>query len=310
MSNAVMIIRPEDCIETMTFDLLNGKVKGSTTYNTDLDKCWTWRKQETNLWTGYSNEGKSLFLKQLCTIKALEEGWKFLVSAPEDYPAEEYFDDIIHTVVGRTTDKLSTTQAPVTPEEYQKAYELIKDKFIFVYMPPPDNTVAAVLEEFEDICRSEKIDGCIIDPIIKFARPKKLADRDDIYGAYTGSLCVDFARRTNTSFHLVMHQLTPTKDINTKNYEQPSMYRVKGGGSWSDGFDNVLFVWRPKYATDKFATDVTFGSEKIKRQKLVGIPQKLEIAFDRKSNRYTHKDSDEPLFDFNKFMKQPKKLIL
>lgn len=310
MGDTVMIIRPKDCIEGMMDGLLNGKVKGTTTYNEDIDRFWTWRKQETNLWTGYANEGKSIFLKQLCTIKALEEDWKFLFSAPEDYPPEEFFDDIIHSVVGRTTDPTVLTQRTATVDEYEKAYNLIKDKFVFLYMPPPDNTIGQVLDEAEDIIRAEKISGMVIDPLLKHARPKKLAERDDIYAAHIGSLCVDYARRMNISLHLVMHQLTPTTDINTKNYAQPSMYRVKGGGSWADGFDNVLFVWRPDYATDKISPRVIVGSEKIKKQKLVGIPQKLELGFDRKSNRYNYASSQEPIFNFDKFLQPTKKILI
>lgn len=307
--NTTIIIRPEHCIDKMLDGLLNGKEKGSTTYNDEIDKCWKWRRQETNLWTGYANEGKSIFLKQLCTIKALEDNWRFLFAAPEDYPPEEFFDDVIHTVVGRTTD-MERVDSVVDPETYLRAYELIKNNLIFVYTPPPDNTIVHVLEEFEEICGKENIDGCVIDPIIKFARPKKFSDRDDIYAAYVGGLCVDFARRTKTSLHLVMHQLTPTMDLNTRNYSEPSMYKVKGGGTWSDGFDNVLFVWRPEYATDKLSTDVIFGSQKIKKQKLVAIPQKIKIGFDRKSNRYVYHGTQEPLMNYDKFINPERKLIL
>lgn len=309
MSNTVMILRPKDCIDKMLHGLKHGKIKGTTTYNDEIDKCWTWRKQEANLWTGYANEGKSLFLRQLCTVKALNEQWRFGFSAPEDYPPEEFFDDIIHTILGKTTDKDNQYQTVCTEDEYMQAYELIKDYFIFLYMPPPDNTVASVLEEFEEIAKSEKLDGVIIDPLLKHSRPKKMLERDDIYGAYTGSILVDFARRTNTSVHLVMHQLTPTKDAMTKKYDQPSMYRVKGGGSWADGFDNVLFVWRPDYAIDKISPRVIFGSEKIKKQKLVGIPQQVELGFDRKSNRYTYTNGPEPLFNFDKFLNKKKIII-
>ena len=66
------LFKPEDCIEEMLKDLKKGKVRGTSTYNSKLDECWSWRTQEANIWTGYSNEGKSLFLKQLCLIKALE----------------------------------------------------------------------------------------------------------------------------------------------------------------------------------------------------------------------------------------------
>ena len=48
-----------------------------------------------------------------------------------------------------------------------------------------------------------------------------------------------------------------------------------------------MFVWRPERALDFSSTEVTFGSQKIKKQKLVGIPQDImNIQYQRKTNRY------------------------
>jgi len=298
------LIRPENCIADMVQGLKEGKVKGSSTYNKDLDQCWTWRKQEANIWTGYSNEGKSLFLKQLCLIKALEDDWKFIFCSPEDFPPDEFYDDLIHTLAGQTTDK-DYPDRVIDEDTYLRAYDLIKDRFLFLYIKPPHNTIKGVLEEFKKICATQKIDACIIDPLLKFARPKDFPERDDIYGGYIGSICVDFCRQTNTSFHLVMHQVTPQLDGESKKYPEPSMYRVKGGGSYADGFDNVLSVWRPHYAKDKFDPEVQFSSQKIKKQKLCGIPQKFQMSFNRKTNRYTEFGTEnKAIFNFDKFLKK------
>jgi twinkle protein len=284
-----------DVLEDMVLDLKNGKEKGSTTHIPELDECWTWRKEEFNIWTGYANEGKSLFLRYLCILKALKDDWRFIFCAPEDYPAKEFFDDMIHTLTGMSTDRDRPNH--VTEDMYRKAANKIKDNFIFLYIEPPHNTVKGVLEEFRTICNAEKIDGCIIDPILKFARPKGFSDRDDIYASYIGSICVDFARQTRTSLNMVMHQVTPTISDDRK-YPEPSMYRVKGGGSWADGADNVLSIWRPSYAFDKTDTEVQFASQKIKKQKLVGIPQKYKMRFDRRSNRYVDFSTGNSLFKF------------
>lgn len=312
-SKNAYIIRAEHVYDVMLKGLREGKVKGTTTYNSLIDQCWTWRKQEANIWTGYSNEGKSLFLKQLCLIKAIKEDWKFIFSSPEDFPPDEFYDDMIHTLTGKTTDKSFGSDRVISEELYEKAYKLIKDNFIFLYMEPPHNSIRSALEEFKRIMKHEKIDACIIDPLLKFSRPKGLEDaRDDIYASYIGSICVDFARQTDTSFHLVMHQVTPQIDSDTKKYPEPSMYRVKGGGSWADGFDNILSVWRPNYAADKFDSEVQFSSQKIKKQKLVGIPQKFKMSFDRRSNRYKDFDSLQDTFDFDSvfYNKSSKKEII
>lgn len=293
------IIKPEDVYNDMLKGLREGKVKGTTTYNFKIDQCWTWRKQETNIITGYANEGKGVFLKQLCLIKALKENAKFIFCSPEDFPPDEFYDDMIHTLTGRTTDKSFGQDRVVSEKDYEQAFNMIKNNFIFLYIEPPHNSIKSTLEEFKRIHAKTPVDGCIIDPLLKFSRPKGMEEaRDDIYASYVGSICVDFTRQTNTSLHLVMHQLTPQIQEDKK-YPEPSMYRQKGGGSWADGFDNCLAIWRPNYAIDKFDSEVQFSSQKIKKQKLVGIPQKMKMKFDRKSNRYIDFDTGESIFPFD-----------
>ena len=95
-----------------------------------------------------------------------------------------------------------------------------------------------------------------------------------------------FAVDNNVSVHLVAHQVTPQKD-DTGRYIKPDTNRIKGGGTFSDKADNVLFVWRPERALDFSDTNVVFGSQKIKKQKLVGIPQEItNIQFNRSEQRY------------------------
>ena len=65
------------------------------------------------------------------------------------------------------------------------------------------------------------------------------------------------------------------------------MNNIKGGGTFADKADNVLFIWRPNRALDFRCTKVVFGSQKIKKQKLVARPCEVDnIDFDFKSNRY------------------------
>lgn len=78
------------------------------------------------------------------------------------------------------------------------------------------------------------------------------------------------------------------------------MYSIKGGGTWSDGTDNILSIWRPFYAKDKLSTEVVFASQKIKKQKLVGIPQEFPMRFDRRTNRFIDGKTNEDLFNFDK----------
>jgi hypothetical protein len=66
---------------------------------------------------------------------------------------------------------------------------------------------------------------------------------------------------------------------------------IKGGGTFADSCDNVLTIWRPNRFTDPTCSKVVFSSQKIKKQKLVGIPSTVEMKFDRLSNRYKSTDN-------------------
>lgn len=291
------ILKMKDCMDEMVYDLQHGKERGTTTYIHKLDDAWTWRLGEFNIWTGYTNEGKSLFLRFISLVKAIMDKWRFAFYAPEDYPAKEFFDDLIHTGCGKSTDPLNPGGC-VKEKTYRKVASQIEDYFYFVYIKPPDNTLENVLREFSTLIDDEGIKGCIIDPIIKLSRPKEFLQADDKYAAYVTTLCTDFARTTNISLNLVMHQLTPRLQENGL-YPKPTYYNIKGGGTWVDGTDNVLSVQRPLYARDKIDDEVIFASQKIKKQKLVGVPQEIKFRFDRKKNRYIDYDSKIDVFDFS-----------
>jgi twinkle protein len=296
-----------DCIGEMREDLVKGKEKGTTTYIDGLDDAWTWRLNEFNIWTGYSNEGKSLFLRYISLIKAVMEGWKFVFYAPEDFPAKEFFDDIIHTASGYSTDKDNPNF--IRRDLYDAMYERLKDLFYFVYIRPPHNSLIEVLKSFIPLIEDQEIKGCIVDPLIKLARPKEYMNADDKYAAYVTTMATDFSRKFNISLHLVMHQLTPRMQENGL-YPKPSMYNIKGGGTWADGTDNINSIWRPTYARDKQDDEVIFTSQKIKKQKLVGIPQDVRLRFDRRKNRYVSSETKQDLFDFDKHLLIPRMKLM
>ncbi len=106
-----------------------------------------------------------------------------------------------------------------------------------------------------------------------------------------------------------MHQLTPRLQENNL-YPKPTMYNIKGGGTWADGTDNILSIQRPLYASDKKDDEVLFTSQKIKKQKLVGIPQEFQMRFDRRTNRYINFNNSDDLYDFESRLNNPKIRLL
>ena len=62
-----------------------------------------------------------------------------------------------------------------------------------------------------------------------------------------------------------------------------------------------MIVWREHRNTDQSNTEVKFISQKIKKQKLTGLPGEAIIDYDRRKNRYYYFDKS-PL-DENEMMK-------
>ena len=106
----------------------NGQERGSTTYVDSVDKAWTWRNGEVNIWTGYQNEGKTLFLNQLATLKSVHDGWKFAIFSPENMPINDFFNDIIEMYIGKTSDPYYGN-SQMTINEYEEAIDFVNKHF-------------------------------------------------------------------------------------------------------------------------------------------------------------------------------------
>jgi twinkle protein len=280
----------------------NGRRKGTPTHIRDVDqvnfgsyksRAWSWKEGEMNLWTGYMGEGKSQLLIFMCLLKALHEDWKFAFFSPENDPPTDFFDDLVHTLLGKTTDR-HNKDFNVTEKEYMDALARIENNFFFVYPEDvqgyPDYTIKNIESIFEYLIFEKDVKAVVVDPYIKIKHEMQPSEQEHIYASRFMLERVHFARKHNVSYHLVMHQTTPRKDKDTGNYPPPDPYYIKGGGTFADSTDNVLTVWRPNKSTEPMDDTVIFRSVKIKKQKLVGYPSEETMGFDRAKNRYVSKD--------------------
>jgi twinkle protein len=278
------IFEVEDVMESMLDGFENGQERGSTTYIEEVDKAWTWRMGEVNIWTGYQNEGKSLFLNQLSTIKAFHDGWKFGVFSPENMPMKDFFNDIVEMYIGKSADPYYKNNQ-MTKSEYMEAIEFVKKHFFLIY-PKKNFNLNTIFERAKFLVQTQGIRSLIIDPYNTVQHKMYSGEREDLYISRFMSELKRFAIDNHISVNLVAHQVTPLKDDSGR-YIKPDVNRIKGGGTFADKADNVAFVWRPNRALDFSDTSVIFGTQKIKKQKLVGIPQDVDgINFNIREQRY------------------------
>jgi twinkle protein len=278
------VFEVNDIRDSLIDGFYNGVERGTTTYIPSIDNAWTWRMGEVNIWTGYQNEGKSLFLNQLCCLKSAMEGWKFAFFTPENMPMNDFYNDIAEMYIGKSSDPYHKG-SQMEIQEYKEALDFIQNHFYVIY-PNKNFLLETVLAKAKLLVRQKGVRSLIIDPYNTIQHKMRIGEREDLYISRFMSELKRFAVDNEVAIHLVAHQLTPRKGDDGK-YPKPDINMIKGGGTFADKADNVMFVWRPNRAinfSDKF---VTFGSQKIKKQKLVGIPQEVElIEFNIKEQRY------------------------
>lgn len=263
----------------------NGLAKGTTTHMPSIDKIWKWRGGEVTLVTGYANEGKSaLFNINLPILKSVFDGWKFGLFIPENFPAEQFYEDVIHTYIGKTSDK-DHAQYRMSKVEFQKGIDFVNRHFFLVH-PKEAHTLENLFKRFRYLVRKEGIRGAIIDP---FNMVENLFKGGRTYDLYVGEFMTDlskFSQQCNISTLLVAHQNKPEKKLANGNYPEPDAYNIKGGGTFFDKTTNLVDVYRPYRLTDGGNPLVQVTSRKIKMKKLVADTGSVDITFNWKTNRY------------------------
>jgi len=278
------IFEVNDIRDSLIDGFYNGVEEGTTTHIPDVDRAWRWRPGEVNIWTGYQNEGKSTFLNQLSCVKAALDGFKFGVFSPENMPMNDFVNEIVEMYIGKTSNP-TYKSSQMCLEEYEEGLSFVNNHFFMIY-PPKGFLLETILDKAKVLIRQKGINSLIIDPYNTVQHKMRGGEREDLYISRFMSELKRFAVDHHISIHLVAHQITPRKGDDGR-YPKPDVNYIKGGGTFADKADNVMFIWRPNRAIDFSDKLVTFGSQKIKKQRLVGIPQDIEmIEFNIKESRY------------------------
>jgi len=270
------------CLEIIN-DYNNGLNKGTTTYFSDWDKHFTWRRGEVTIWTGYNNEGKSTFLRHLQLCKSAYESTRWAFFAPEDYPSKDFYTDLVHSYVGKSIDRCYLNV--MTEDELIDGMDAIRDWFYLVD-PIKDKSLDSIFELMLYLVKKKGIEGITIDPYNQIEHAMKIGEREDLYISRFMSQLKRFSIVNDVYVNLVAHQVTPDFGRGEKQYPKPNIYRIKGGGTFADKADNVISVWRPNRFVDRDDPTVLVESQKIKKQRLVGIPGEMAFEYNRINNRY------------------------
>jgi len=275
------IIRASDVWERMRFTFVHGKARGTTTHFPLLDQNFTWKPGDINLIIARPNSGKTEFALQLMLMKSVFDGWKWGVFSPENYPADEFYDSLIHTYIGKSVDP-HYRDFQMSMEEYENGKRFVDKHFFYVY-PKDKQNIHSIELAFQKLIADEKINGSFIDPFNQVEEDHGKRD-DQFLSAFLKS------RKKFASHHNLCDIISAHPKAMSKNkdggYDVPDIYDIAMGAMWANKIDNIISLHRPHYHTDPKSTTVEIHVKKIKKQKLVGIPGISVMEFSRAKNRY------------------------
>lgn len=250
-----------DLFPSMLENFRKGVPLAPTTRFKEGDEYWRWKKGDLNLVTGYANWGKSFFILQMMLTKSIWDGWKWGVFCPENYPANDFYDDIIEMYVGKWLTDMSE-------EEYVEACSFVGDHIFYVY-PEDSHDIHSIHEKFRYLVLKKGIDGVLLDPFNQLDHTQKAYQREDQYISEVLKDIKRFALLNAIVYTVVAHPKNPHYN-DGKVLPVVDMYDIHGGSMWGNKVDLILSYHRPRFHEDKNSPEVQIYVQKLKRKRTGG----------------------------------------
>lgn len=274
----------DDIFQTMLNNFRHGIELAPTTRFKVMDDYFRWKKGEINLFTGYGNHGKTTFAIQLMLTKSLWDGWKWAVFSPENYPANDFYDDIVEMFCGKWLKTL-------TEQEYVDACHFINDHIFFVY-PEDEHDINSIHEKFRYLVMKKGVDGVMIDPFNQLDHIQKSFQREDQYLSDVLKTIKRFALLNNVSYNIIAHPVKPKREED-KSLPVVDMYDIAGGAMWGNKTDNIISYYRPDFHKDKNSPNVSIHIQKVKRKRTGGQMGEFNLVFNWNKKRFSNPVSGE-----------------
>jgi twinkle protein len=281
------VVYAEDIIDVMLYNYDNGKPKGATTHFPDIDNYIRWKMGNLNAWVGYANHGKTFLVLQMMLVKSMYDGWKWGVFSPENFPPEDFYDDLAEMYVGKHVDNRAGNK--MTRDEYIEAMAFINEHIIFVY-PEAAHTIDSVHNTFRGLIGKHGIKGVLIDPWNQLDHTQG-GSRDDQYLSIQLNAIKRFALEYNIIYNIVVHPRGNLGTTSTGAMKIVDVYDLAQGAMWANKIDDAVSLYAPNWHENKSDTTRVFVKQKTKRKRTGGHNGECTIILDEKSMRYTELQS-------------------
>jgi len=268
----------DDIFSSMLENFKKGVELAPTTRFNELDEYFRWKKGDINLITGYANWGKTFFLLQLMLTKSIWDDWKWAVFCPENYPANDFYDDLVEMYVGKWLKEM-------TVDEYTDACKFIGDHIYYVY-PEDSHDIHSINEKFRYLVMKKGIDGVLVDPFNQLDHLQKAYQREDQYLSEILKDVKRFALLNKVVYNIIAHPKNPTYQEG-KILPVVDMYDIAGGAMFGNKCDQIISYHRPRFHEDKNSTEVQIYIQKVKRQRTGGKRGEFPMQLVWNKKRYS-----------------------
>lgn len=268
----------EDVFPTMLDNFKKGIQIAPTTRFSEMDEYFRWKKGDINLWTGYGNHGKTFFVMQLMLTKSIFDGWKWAIFSPENFPANDFYDDLVEMYVGKWLDKMKE-------DEYVKACGFINEHIFYVY-PENEHDLTSIHEKFRYLILKKGVDGVMIDPFNQLDKEQKPYERDDQYLSLVLKDIKRFSLLNAVSYNIITHPKNPIYK-GDGSMKVVDMYDISGGAMWGNKCDQIISYYRPNFHLDKNDTNVEVYLQKVKRKRTGGKLGSFSLRLNWSVKRYS-----------------------
>lgn len=200
-------------------------------------------------------------LMQLMIIKSMYDGWKWAVFSPENFPANDFYNDLVEMYVGKWIGHM-------TEEEYSEACDFLNEHIFYVY-PDNEHDIVSIHEKFRYLVLKYGVDGVVIDPFNQLDHLQKNFEREDMYLSRILKDIKRFALSNGVNYNIVAHPKTP-KYNEDRSLPVVDMYDVAGGAMWGNKVDQIISYYRPNFHTDKNDPCADIHIQKLKRKRTGG----------------------------------------
>jgi twinkle protein len=268
----------EDIFDSMLENFRKGIVLAPTTRFNEMDEFFRWKKGDITLCTGYGNHGKSFFMLQMMLTKSIWDGWKWAIFSPENFPANDFYDDIIEMYVGKWLNEMTET-------EYVDACLFIDEHFFYVY-PDNEHDINSIHEKFRHLVLKKGVDGVMVDPFNQLDSNQKAYQREDQYLSEILKDVKRFSLLNNIVYVIVAHPKNPPHTPTGQPMPVVDMYDIAGGAMWGNKVDQMLSYYRPEFHNNKNSPEVKVFVQKLKRKRTGGKLGDFDLTLIWNKKRY------------------------